>query len=365
MFSKLFTVGLIGVAAAAVYETETEEEVEAWTLSGSNDVNVDSTSRLIARVEAIESAANPTTTAVQMAQTSMGRLDAIVDEVADLKLQLATDISRLTNTASLTGSENGLDWHKNRVVQKKWEIPASGRTARSRLVAKITAAKAKVQAKSDEVANTMATRMAAMENKIDDAMEAVIANAAFTGSDDHIEQVCGFRPDDVDEYWDKKVYTSSADHGEVRGRKFYRVHFNKKQPGFFTSGSDELFMACRALSVYMQRQDGLERDLRPACNTYYHHRFGGLGQCIWIHRSYFSHCGGGGYWRQNMMCAGVPETALRNIPHYEDNQHNWDRHLAHYDRENHHGWVDPYRTSQYQHTLCTGGNQNYKADFSP
>jgi len=59
----------------------------------------------------------------------------------------------------------------------------------------------------------------------------------------------------------------------------------------------------------------------------------------------------------------VPEPKLRMTPHYETNQHNWDRHLVHYDRENHHGWVDPYRSSSYQYTLCTGGNQNYKRDF--
>ena len=118
MFSKLATFALIGVAAAAVYETETDEEVEAWTLSGTNDMNVDITARLIARVEAIENAADPVTTAVQMAQTSMGRLDSIVNEVAKLKRQLATDVSRLANTAQLTGSSNGLGTLKRN--QKIW-----------------------------------------------------------------------------------------------------------------------------------------------------------------------------------------------------------------------------------------------------
>jgi hypothetical protein len=112
---------------------------------------VDVTSRLIARVEAIEYAADPTTSGVQLAQTSMGRLDAIVNEVAELKMQLATDLAGLTNTAALTGSANGLEWHKDRVITKKWEIRNKGRQSRKTILAKINAAKAKVGIKAAQV----------------------------------------------------------------------------------------------------------------------------------------------------------------------------------------------------------------------
>jgi hypothetical protein len=112
---------------------------------------VDATSRLIARVEAIENAADPTTTGVQLAQTSMGRLDAIVNEVAELKMQLAADLAGLTNNAALTGSANGLEWHKDRVISKKWEIRNNGRESRKKILAKINAAKAKVGVKAAQV----------------------------------------------------------------------------------------------------------------------------------------------------------------------------------------------------------------------
>jgi hypothetical protein len=203
-----------------------------------------------------------------------------------------------------------------------------------------------------------------MEATIDQEMASLLGGTGFVGTDEHIKQVTGFSPDEVDKYWDGKVLTSVADASEVKGRKFYKVKFNTKQPGYFTSGADELFMACRALSVHMQRTDGIERDLRPACNHFGHDRSGGLGQCIWIYNSYFSHCGGSGFWQQNVACGGIEEPELRMTVMYETNQHNWDRQFVHYDRANGHGWVDPYKESAFQSVLCTGGNQNYKADFN-
>merc|ERR1719473_2090944 len=170
MFKIIALAALVACASAAVYVTETDEEVEA-------------TARLIARVAAVESAAEPMTTAVNMAQTSMSRLDSVVDEVATLKRQLAEDVTRLRTYASLTGSANGLDWHKDRVIEKKWEIPAVGRTDRKKVLAQIAAAKERVDAKTVQVQQVMDGKMKSMEERINTAMDEVIANAAFTGSD--------------------------------------------------------------------------------------------------------------------------------------------------------------------------------------
>jgi len=265
----------------------------------------------------------------------------------------------------LTGSANGLDWHKNRLVEKRCGIPATGRNDRKKVLHEIVEVRDNIAVKTEEVKAVLDGRMKSMEDRINSAMDEVLANAAYTGSDEHIKQVVGYYPDDIEKVgaWNGEEYTSTADHGEVRGRNFYSVTFNTKQRGFFTSGSDELFMACRALSIYLYRQDGVERDLRPPCNHYGHSRYGGLGQCIWINRAYFSHCGGSGYWRQNEACGGVPESKLRNTVMYETNQHNWDRHYVHYDRANHHGWTNAYQTNSYDRTLCTGGNQNFRTKF--
>ena len=146
----------------------------------------------------------------------------------DLKRQLAEDVTRLRTYASLTGSANGLDWHKDRVIEKKWEIPAVGRTDRKKVLAQIAAAKERVDAKTVQVQQVMDGKMKSMEERINTAMDEVIANAAFTGSDEHIRQVVGFVPDDIEKVgaWNGEEYTSTADNGEVRGRNFYSVHFN-------------------------------------------------------------------------------------------------------------------------------------------
>jgi hypothetical protein len=215
----------------------------------------------------------------------------------------------------------------------------------------------------DELAN--------FESMVDDAMDELSAkvekaksdaegSSTYTGSDAHIKQVTGFAPDEINKYWDGKVTTSTSQHGYVRGRKFYKVKFNIMTPGYWSSNSDEIFYACQALSIHLRRKDGIERDLRPPCNHWGHWKAGGLGQCVPIERSYFSHCGGGGYWEQNRACGGVPENYLRYTIGYEENRHNYDRHLVHNDGSNWHDWRDSMSNSNWQSTMCTGGNQNFR-----
>jgi len=194
------------------------------------------------------------------------------------------------------------------------------------------------------------------EKLIDEA----VGTLPFWGSEEHLHQVTGFYSHEVDKYWDGKAVVSTSDHGDVKGRIFYRVKYNIRTPGYWSGNSAELFMACSALSTYLRSKDGLERDLRPVCNHQHHARHGGTRGCIWIRGSYFSHCGGGGYWRVNEACGGVPEEWLRQSVPYELNRHNNDRHLVHQNCANCHRWWDPYTPGEFQYTICSGGNRHYK-----
>lgn len=85
------------------------------------------------------------------------------------------------------------------------------------------------------------------------------------------------------------------------------------------------------------------------------HRIEDRGQCVPIEQSYFSHCGGGGYWEQNRACGGVPESYLRYTIGYEENRENYDRHLCHNDGSNWHDWRESQVNSNWQYAMCTGG----------
>jgi len=352
---------LAACASAQQYAYESYEESELWQFNGDAEASAANLDLLEARVAAIEGNQGMVVSGVQLAQSSMVRVDGIVDEVSTISGEIAAAVSELESTHSTLVSESDVASMTYTINKVLGDAVRDDEKAGKEAKAGVKASVDNLKASADALEKAVAEKIAGMEAIIDDSVKAVQKNGAFYGSDAHIKQVCGFDPiEDIEKYWDGKVYTSTADNGEVRGRKFYKVKFNINQRGYFTSGSDELFFACSALSKYLRSVDGISRDLRPPCNHQWHNRVGGLGQCIFIWRSYFSHCGGGGYWRQNEACAGVPEVALRMTVNYEMAQHNWDRHLAHNSRENSHDWVSPYRTSSHEYVMCTSGNQNYK-----
>jgi len=362
MFSKLVAIATLAVAARAMeYTAEVDDDADVWGLGAENSDGVIVTANLNARVAAIETALTPIRSSVALAQSSMARLDAIVAEVASLKRTLVVDVGALDKKLAESAEINALNYHKDETIKNAWAIQSAGRVARAAMIARISKTKASAIKTQVRVNKNVVGKIAKMQKDVEEQMEAVLENMPFQRSDEHIFQVTGFRPDEIEKYWDGKVYKSKANNNEVAGRLFYRIQYNAVKPGYWTSNSDEMIMGCHALSVHLYRQDGVERDLRPPCNHYGHHTWGGLGNCIFIMRSYFSHCGGssGGYWSMQESCAGVPEPVLRNMPCFEDCQHNNDRHLSH-NAPNWHDWRDPYRQDGWTHTLCTGGNQNFK-----
>jgi len=361
MFSKLIALACVAAATAVDYTSEVDDSADLWMLGDSNVNNVQVTANLVARVAAIESAMTPIRSSVALAQSSMDRLDAIVNEVASLKRTLIIDVGVLERKLSESAQATSLNVHKDEAIKNAWAIQKAGREARTAMINRITAAKSKAVKTQVRVNKNVIGKIAAMEKDVKAQMKAVVEAMPYRYSDEHIFQVTGFRPDETDKYWDGKVIKSKSSTGEVNGRLFYRIQYNVVRPGYWTSNSDEMLMGCHALSVHLYRQDGIERDLRPPCNHYGHNTWGGLGNCIFIYHSYFSHCGGSssGYWRMEEACGGVPEQSLRNMPCFEDCQHNNDRHYSH-NGPNSHSWRDPYSQEGWTHTLCTGGNQNYR-----
>ena len=286
---------------------------------------------------------------------------AIVDEVAALKTTMVTEVTALKNRLRAAASKDGLTRHQDVSVERSWAILQAGRAARQKWIDELADSKVLIKAVHARVKQTIDNQIPALKKEVASKMEQVLKSLPFHLSDDHIEQVVGFRPHEIEKYWDGKKYQSKAANAEVVNRMFYKVLFNARKPGYWTSGQDEMFLSCHALSVYLYRQDGIERDLRPACNRASNTNVGGLGQCINIRDTYFSHCGGSdsGYWRMEQACGGVPEAVLRNTIGYEDNSHNHDRHLVH-GGPNSHWWSDPYQTNNFQYVMCTGGNQNFK-----
>jgi len=350
----------LGQNTPKIYERTVPEHSDVFGLSQSVLATQEAAELLNTRVSVLEETQKYTATGVQLSAATIKRLDGVIQKVANVKSEIDKNMIALGKTVDSTVSYS--DWIEYDMAFRAAAKAATEQSVQNNIELgerEMTNAR-KI---NDELAGFEAAvddAMSDLKSDVDAAVEKAKSSGTFLRSDEHIEQVCGFKPDETNKYWDGKVITSTADHGYVRGRKFYKVMFNAITPGYWSANSDEIHMACAALSIHLRREDGIERDLRPACNHYGHWKSGGLGQCVMVERSYFSHCGGGGYWEQNRACGGVPEVYLRYTIGYEENRHNRDRHLTHNDGSNWHSWRESQVSSAWKYAMCTGGNQNFK-----
>jgi len=284
----------------------------------------------------------------------------VMAKVAEVRTEVTASMAKLSKQIDTTVSYADWQMHDMALRKKQTDALAEAAANSQQLEDVLLAPIGVIEDELGNFEKMVDEAMDALNDKVDEAKVKAASSSSFTGSDEHIKQVTGFAPDEVNKYWDGKVTTSSSNYGYVRGRKFYKVKFNIVTPGYWSANSDEIFYACMALSIHLRRKDGVERDLRPPCNHWGHWKSGGLGQCVPIENSYFSHCGGGGYWEQNTACGGVPESYLRYTIGYEENRHNYDRHLVHNDGSNWHDWRDSQTNSNWQYAMCTGGNQNFR-----
>lgn len=347
---------------AAATLAEKRESASLWGIHDSQKQMKDQTGSIGGDLDMMSTLAKSVGPAAKIALTSVTRLDNAAASVAEARAEIGEVSMRLAAAkldtvsysnakAAMAGATKAVNGQRDAgfAALKKYKSDVGGKFATAGDNAKkINAATAKL--------------VADMTKAVKDAVAGVKKNAVFTGSDEHCKQVSGFYPDDVQTSgaWDGKHFVSSSDRGDVKGRIFYKMQFNMNTAGWWSSNSDELFVACQGLSTYLRRADGIERDLRPPCNHYNHPRVGGMGQCIQIDHSFFSHCGGGGYWSQNLACGGIPEPELRMVVGYETLEHNYDRHLCHYTGANSHGWENAYTGQGYKYTLCTGGNSHFR-----
>lgn len=361
MMKVLALLACVAMASAEVLDVSVEESVDVWKAFDTNTDIAAQLSSLEGRVTSMEALGDAVGSAISVSQSSTARLDELVAEVAALKQKLAVDVAELESGISTAGQKQHLNMLREH----------ASNTAQTIVTGAVNGIQA-VKLASVSTANTIRATLDAGDRAVDEALaniDDLVADgveqakklAPFSGTPDHIKQVTGIDYKNTKSYlvWEKASQSSS---GYVRGRKFYKVKFNLAKPGYFTSGSDELFMACRALSMALFEKDGKERDLVPPCNHWSRHQnVGGQGQCIMIERSYFSHCGGGGYWSWQIACGGIKESDLRGIVGYESTWENYDRHLCHRNGANSHTWCNPYsQTTTYQYTLCTSNNVNFK-----
>lgn len=347
--------------SARDYTVKSNEESEMWGFNADAKDSSQKVADLAFRVAAIEDTQSIVTSGVNLAQTSMGRVDGIVAEIGNLRRDLSAGVSSLETAQKASISADVLVDSTNEIHRKLDRAVLADKRAGEAAAPGILEAQENLQLVHGALKDSVFGKIDALKEFIDDAVDEVYQKAVTYGTDGHIKQVCGFSPEETDKYWDGKTHVSTANNGRVKGRKYYRVQFNVKQNGYFTSGADELMLACMALSKHLRMQDGIERDLRPVCNHYGHRNLGGLGQCIFIWESYFSHCGGGGYWEVNRACGGIKESELRMSLFWENNEHNHDRLFAHNNGANSHSWQNPYTTNNnYKYTFCSGANMNFR-----
>jgi hypothetical protein len=311
------------------------------------------------RVTALEDTTEMAAVGVKLATSTMSRIDKVMEKIRQAKSEVVSAVASMTEEqASILNYSSWVETHEQLLAMEDWYVnaaEANNKKLSDELLTEVDSADDLVSA----IESTVDQALMQLEEAVATGIAEANAVSGYTDSDEWVFQNTGFYPDEIEKYWDGKIVTSASEVSEVSGRKFYKVKFNIREKGYWSPNSDEMFAACRGLSNYLRKQDGIERDLRPPCNHYGHWRRGGLGQCIFIFRSYFSHCGGGGYWRETWTCAGTPEAWLTNIVGYEDLQDNYDNHYVHV-AENRHNWQGSQTSSSFEYTLCTGGNQNYR-----
>jgi hypothetical protein len=357
---RCFIVAATIAVAAATFDGEVRETKDFWAEGDAHQASQAKLAGLTARANGVAGAMNSVTAGIKLVQSNIERLDKVVERLAELKGDVVTAKANGENAiASAASSADFQIYTEGAVgtatagVQEAKDLIAidgiSGALGMSKNLA------ARTQNKLDKEFKELSE---SLTKDINNKLKAVKGSNYFTAN--HIKQVTGIDVADHSKYWDGKTYTSESNNGEVRGRKFYKVKFNLKSKGYRTSGDSEIFLACRALSNYLRSKDGKERDLRPPCNHYNHRRTGGLGQCVFIRQSYFSHShNGGGYWGWKEAGGGIKEEVLRMTSGYEQNNHNNDHHLVHRG-PNSHTWWKAYRSGSYEYTMCTSGNRFYK-----
>jgi hypothetical protein len=140
------------------------------------------------------------------------------------------------------------------------------------------------------------------------------------------------------------------------GRVMYKIKFNVNNPGFWYPNREELHRGCSQLSEDLKSLDGIDRGIKPACDT----DWACDGNSVALRGSYLSNCGCGSRPR-NRECIGMSKDFLGGSAMY-NRYHSWNGcwMLRHDSIDCHHHWAHCYSNSdvQAEHTICTSSNNN-------
>lgn len=362
MFSKLIVLaGCAALVCGEKVDVTVDETQDIWEAFGDNSAMASKLDSIGGRVDSMEALGDTVGSAITVAQSSTARLDDLVAEIAGLKAKLAVNVDSMKSTFKNSGQHAHIKMVRQHAQNTANALDTGAVKGIGSVMEASVNTAATIQKSLDSAKAMLSMSIDNLDTVVEDAIEEAKKKSVYQGSAEHIKEVTGIDYKNTKSYlvWTK---TSNSYSSQVKGRKFYKIKFNLKTPGYFTSGSDEMFMACRALSMKLFEDDKVERDLVPPCNHWSRRQnVGGIGQCFMVERSYFSHCGGGGYWHWQHACGGIAESDLRGIVGYESTWENYDAHLCHRGGANSHTWCYPYRgQAAYQYTLCTSQNVNFK-----
>merc|ERR1719345_219766 len=194
MFSKLLcAAALVGIATAQGsgrnYKVQSNDESEMWGFNSDAQDSAQKVADLAFRVSAIEDTQSIVTSGVNLAQTSMGRVDGIVEVIGELRRDLSEGVSNLETAQKSAISQDVLTDATNEINRKLDRAVLAGY----------------LQKVHDVLKGSVYGKMDKLADFIDEAVEEVYQKAVTYGTDGHIKQVCGFTPDEVDKYWDGKT----------------------------------------------------------------------------------------------------------------------------------------------------------------
>merc|ERR1719453_2624634 len=360
----------LGFVASALAQTQTQstfvrverDTVDLVQMQDKSEEQSNWATTAQERISEVEKLASTTTKGVELAAPVIARVDALVEEVAGLKISMKKKLNGMRTTMAAGGDRDSVMEAGEKIYNAGLALEQETQATRRTLAETVGPQLATIEGIATEAQAEVDEAFEGLESLIDDSIKTALESAPFYGSDNHIKQVTGIDVNEWADYWDGKPVKSNGQVQNVAGRLYYKVKFNLNKPGWFSVNTDELIWACRALSVHLRRKDGKERDLRPVCNHHNRHgNYGGQGACAYVHESYFSHCGGGGYWRPEVACGGAPEAWLRGSLMWEDLHDGEDRVLRHDEGPNRHSHKSPFTPdANSQTTICTSANDHYK-----
>merc|ERR1719378_1217353 len=251
---------ILCIAALATSALASRESASIWGISEDQKNMANGAASVSATLDKMESLAAKVGPAAKIALTSVERIDNAFDKVGDAKSEITAGIAQmnaaLQDTVSFAEAGKGIDEAKAKINEHR----DAGVEALHQYRQAVAANFEKASGNAKKIGEESTKLISQMQDAVKKAIDGAKKKGVFYFTDEHIYQLTGFYPNEIEKYWDGDAIISTSSRSEVKGRVFYKVKFNVRTPGWWSVNSDELFAACSALSTYLRRQDGIERD---------------------------------------------------------------------------------------------------------